>query len=142
MCSRGSNRGCPLHWTAKCPRWQPGVDVKQGDYLLAVNGMPLDTSKDPWAAFQGMAGQVVTLTVHDKPQADEESREVVVKLLDSESRLRYRAWIERNRAYVARKTDGRVGYIYVPNTGVAGQNDLFRQFYGQRHKDALIIDER
>ena len=127
---------------ARGPLSQPGVDVKQGDYLLAVNGVPLDTSKDPWAAFQGMAGQVVTLTVHDKPQADEDSREVVVKLLDSEVRLRYRAWIERNRAYVARKSDGRVGYIYVPNTGVSGQNDLFRQFYGQRHKDALIIDER
>ena len=83
------------------------MDVKQGDYLLAVNGVPLDTSKDPWAAFQGMAGQVVTLTVHDKPTDDGESREVVVKLLDSEVRLRYRAWLQRNRAYVAGECDGR-----------------------------------
>jgi tricorn protease len=60
----------------------------------------------------------------------------------SDRDLRYRAWIEHNRAYVAEKTAGRVGYIYVPNTGIDGQNDLFRQFYGQMDKAALIIDER
>ena len=58
------------------------------------------------------------------------------------SNLRYRAWIEANRAHVEEMSDGRLGYIYVPNTGVDGQNDLFRQFYGQIDKEGLIIDER
>ena len=127
---------------ARGPLSEPGVNVKEGDFLLAVNGVPLDTSKDPWAAFTGKADKVVTLTVSEKPTRDDDAREVIVKLGGSESDLRYRAWIERNRAYVAEKTDGRVGYIYVPNTGIDGQNNLIRQFHGQLDKDALIVDER
>ena len=67
---------------------------------------------------------------------------MVVRTLASEQPLRYRAWIERNRALVDRLSDGKVGYIYVPNTGVDGQNDLFRQYIGQHGKAALIIDDR
>ena len=63
-------------------------------------------------------------------------------MLKDERSLRYRAWVERNRAYVEGKTNGRVGYLYVPNTGQQGQNELIRQFFGQIHKDALIVDER
>ena len=62
--------------------------------------------------------------------------------LASEGDLRYRAWIERNRAHVAEKTGGRIGYVHVPDTGVNGQNELFRQFYGQIGLDGLIVDER
>ncbi len=127
---------------ARGPLSQPGVEAGAGDYLLAVNGVPLDVSKDPWAAFQGMAGRTVSLTVSDQPLVDDSARQVVVELLGNERGLRYRAWIEANRAYVDEQTDGRVGYIYVPNTGINGQNDLMRQFYGQIHKEALIIDER
>jgi tricorn protease len=127
---------------ARGPLSQPGVDVKQGDYLLAVNGAPLDPKKAPWAAFVDLAGKAVTLTVSDNPTRDEKARDVLVKTLDGEGGLRYRAWIERNRKYVDDKSGGKVGYIYVPNTGVDGQNDLFRQFFGQMDKDALIIDER
>jgi tricorn protease len=118
------------------------VNVKAGDYLLAVNGTPLDTAKDPWAAFVGLAGKVTSITVSRKPKKDKSAREIVVKPLLSEAGLRYRAWVEKNRAYVAKKTNGRVGYIHVPDTGINGQNELVRQFYGQRQKAALIIDER
>lgn len=134
--------GAPWDLDARGPLSEPGVNVKEGDFLLAVNGAPIDPAKDPWAAFQGLAGKTVTLTVSEKASLDDSAREVVVTLLSSDTNLRYRAWIERNRKYVADKTDGRVGYIYVPNTGIDGQNDLFRQFYGQRYKAALIIDER
>src|SRR5690606_15148238 len=68
--------------------------------------------------------------------------EVLVRTIASEGNLRFRAWIEANRKYVEEQTDGRVGYVYVPDTGVNGQNHLVRQFFGQMHKDALIIDER
>ncbi|MGD8453948.1 MAG: PDZ domain-containing protein [Phycisphaerae bacterium] len=127
---------------ARGPLSQPNVDVHEGDYLLAVNRVPLDTTCDPWAAFQGLAGRTVTLTVSAQPTLDDEAREVVVKLLGGESNLRYRAWVEKNRAYVAEKTGGRVGYIHVPDTSGWGQRELYRQFYGQRDTAALIIDER
>lgn len=127
---------------ARGPLSQPGVGVKEGDYLLAVNGVPVDTRKDPWAAFIGLAGKVTSITVSGKPKLDGTAREVVLKPLSSETALRYRAWIEKNRAYVAKKTGNRVGYIHVPDTGINGQNELVRQFHGQRHLPALIIDER
>jgi tricorn protease len=134
--------GAPWDADARGPLSRPGVDVKEGDYLLAVNGKPLDTSKDPWAAFQGLAGQTVTLTVSEKPEMGEEAREVLVEPMSGDRDLRYRAWIEENRRYVEEKTNARVGYIYVPNTGVQGQSDLVRQLLGQMGKEALIIDER
>lgn len=127
---------------ARGPLSMPGVDVKEGDFILAVNGAPIDTTKDIYAAFQGLAGKVTQLTVSEKPFIDDDAREVLVEPIGGENNLRYRAWIEANRKYVEYKTDGKVGYLYVPNTGVDGQSDLFRQFYGQRDKLALIIDER
>jgi tricorn protease len=126
---------------ARSPLSLPGVDVSEGDYILAVNGLPLDTSRDPWAAFQGLAGATVSLTVNDRPSMDG-AREVVVETLRSETRLRHLAWIEANRARVDEATDGRIGYIYVRSTGVDGQSELVRQFSAQFHKDGLIIDER
>jgi len=140
---------------------ETGFHVREGDCLLAVNGVPLDVTQDPWAAFQGLAGKVVTLTVSRVPPVngsasgaaltantaasdDARRHELAVRLLtpEEEAALRYRAWVERNRAYVEEHSAGRVGYIHVPDTGISGQNELFRQFYGQRHKAALIIDER
>ncbi|MCA9245438.1 MAG: PDZ domain-containing protein, partial [Phycisphaerales bacterium] len=82
---------------ARGPLSQPGVDVVEGDYLLAVDGVALDTSKDPWAAFQGLAGETVTLTVSAEPTDGEASRDVVVKLLRGEGDLRYRHWVESRR---------------------------------------------
>jgi len=124
------------------PLTEQGVDVAVGDYLLAVNGVPLDTEKDPWAAFQGMAGSTVTLTVSAKPEIDEDARYVAVEPIGSEMEIRYRAWLEGLRKYVEDRTDGRVGYIYVPDTGVNGQNELVRMFHGLLEKEALIVDER
>jgi tricorn protease len=117
------------------------VEVEVGDYLLAVNGVSLDPSRDPWAAFQGLVGKTVTLTIGDQANIDD-TREVAVEPLVDERSLRFRAWIEEKRAYVEESTNGRVGYIYVPDTGGHGQNELMRQFWSQRHKEALIIDER
>jgi tricorn protease len=125
----------------RSPLREPGVVVNEGDYLLAVNGQPIDTTKDPWAAFQGLAGEVVSLTTNSSPSMDG-TREVLVKPLRSEFRLRNLAWIENNRQKVERATNGRVGYIYVPDTSLNGQNELVRQFGSQINKDGLIIDER
>jgi len=137
--------GGPWDSDARGPLSRPGVDVHEGDFLIAVNGMPLDTTKDPWAAFQALAGQDTTITVASALFGDKETRnerEFTLEPLSSEVNLRYREWVEANRRYVEEKSGGKIGYIYVPNTGVQGQNELFRQFYGQIDKEALLIDER
>lgn len=119
------------------------VSVDAGTYVLAVNGIPMDTSQDPWAAFVGMADRAIAITVSDRPSLDSPgAKEVLVKPIGSDTALRYRAWIERNREYVERTSEGKVGYVHVPDTGVNGQNELFRQFYGQKGRAAMIIDER
>ncbi|MBL8819952.1 MAG: PD40 domain-containing protein [Planctomyces sp.] len=116
--------------------------IKTGEYLLAVNHVPLRADVDPYAAFQKLAGSTVVLTISTDPQLDDADRRVPFTMLASDADLRFRAWIEDRRKYVESRTEGRVGYIYVVNTGVPGQNDLVRQLYGQKNKEALIIDDR
>jgi tricorn protease len=125
----------------RSPLNRPGVRAKQGDYILAVNGMLLDTKKDPWASFQGLAGKTVVLTLNDKPST-EGAWEVIVDTLRDEARLRYLEWIEKNRQRIDEASDGRVGYIYMPDTALQGQTELIRQYYSQIDKDGFIIDER
>jgi tricorn protease len=126
---------------ARSPLREPGVNVNEGDYILAVNGVPIRTDQDPLASFQGLANTAVLLTVNGTPSLDG-SRVVTVKTLDDDTDLRFREWIEERRARVDKATNGRVGYIYVQSTGVDAQNGLMRQFMAQWRKDALIIDER
>ncbi|MCG3185474.1 MAG: Tricorn protease [Planctomycetes bacterium] len=125
----------------RSPLREPGLDIPQGTWLLAVNGVELDTSRDPWAAFQGMAGKVVALTLNDKPSL-EGARVEYVTAMAGESRLRYLDAIEQTRARVDKASGGKIGYVYVPNTGRQGQTELVRQMRAQYKKQALIIDER
>ncbi len=125
----------------RSPLLAPGLDIKEGDYLLAVNGLSLDPAQEPYAAFQGLADKPVFLTVNSQPTL-EGSREVLVKTLASEARLRNLAWIEKNRKTVEQTSDGKLGYVYVPDTGRGGQTELVRQFRAQFNKEGLVIDER
>jgi tricorn protease len=125
----------------RSPLMVSGVKAREGDYVLAVNGIPLDTGKEPWASFQGLSDRTVELTVNDKPTA-EGSWKVIVKTMDDETRLRNLEWMEQNRKYVDKKSGGRVGYIYMPNTSGQGQEQLVRQLYAQMDRDAILIDER
>lgn len=132
----------PWDLEVRSPLLQPGLtNVSAGDYLLAINGAPLDTTKDPWAALQGLADKPVLLTVNREPTF-KGAREVLVHTLTSEARLRNLAWINENRVRVAQASEGKIGYVYVPDTGQNGQNELVRQFRGQFTKPGLIIDER
>jgi tricorn protease len=133
--------GAPWDAEVRSPLKQPGIDAKEGDYLLAVNGLPLDTDVEPYAAFQGLADKPVFLSVNAEPSL-QGAREVLVHTLTSEARLRNLAWIEKNRRKVDDATGGKVGYVYVPDTGRNGQNELVRQFRAQFNKPGLIIDER
>jgi tricorn protease len=133
--------GGPWDSAVRSPLDEPGVNIKAGDYVLTVNGVPLNTKTDPWASFQGLGDKTVVLTVNSTPSATG-AREVVVKCLTDESELRFRAWIEERRQIVDKATGGKVGYIYVQSTGVDAQNELVRQFMAQWKKDGLVIDER
>ncbi|MDP4213000.1 MAG: PDZ domain-containing protein [Bacteroidota bacterium] len=120
---------------------QPGIRIKEGDYILAVNGVPLTTDHEPYAFFQDLSNKVVELTYNSSASWSGAKTEVVQTLRD-EYRLRNLAWIEGNRKRVEEATQGEVGYIYVPSTGFDGQTDLIRQFNAQWDKKGLIIDER
>ncbi|MCK4409797.1 MAG: PDZ domain-containing protein, partial [Candidatus Eisenbacteria sp.] len=120
-------QGAPWDSDARGPLSQPGIDVSEGDYVLEVNGVAVDAGKDPCAAFQGLAGMEVTLTVNEEPSITDSVRHVVVEPEGSDRGLRYRAWVEGNRAYAEEKSGGTVGYIYVPDTASAGRSNIARQ---------------
>ena len=120
---------------------RPGVTINEGDYILAVNGVPLTTSTEPYIAFTGLANKTVELTYNSTPSWDG-AKTAIVKTLDDEYRLRHLAWIESMRKQVDEETNGEAGYIFVPSTGIDGQNELTRQFNAQWDKKALVIDER
>ncbi len=134
-------RGAAWDAEVRSPLDMPGINVKEGEYVLAVNGRPIDTTKAPWGAFAGLAGKTVDLTVNTKPSTDG-ARHVLVELLDDETRLRHLEWIESNRKRVEEATNGKAGYIYVESTGIMGQTMLVRQFMAQYTKEGLIVDER
>lgn len=125
----------------KSPLSDPALDVNVGDYILTVNGIPIDSQKDPWAAFVGLANETVVLSI-SKTTIIKDGRDIIVKTLKSEARLRELDWVRENREKVLKATNNKVGYIYVPNTSLTGQQDLVRQFKAQFTKEALIIDER
>ena len=133
--------GGPWDVDARSPLQEPGIDVDAGDVVVAVNGVPVDLGTDPWAPFVGQANQTVVLDLLDE-EAEDGVRQVAVKTMRSEADHRYRDWIEGRRRTVEELSDGKVGYIYVPNTGRDGQSDLVRQFVGQATRPALVIDER
>ncbi|MEX1025199.1 MAG: PDZ domain-containing protein [Planctomycetota bacterium] len=127
---------------ARSPLAVHGVEAAVGDYLLAVNGLDVDPTQSVYAALEGTAGQPTELVFNSKPTRDGNERTVLVEPLASEGALRYRDWVAEKRARVEELGGGRIGYVHVPDTGRNGQNELMRQFLGQMHKDALIVDER
>jgi len=135
-------RGAAWDAEERSPLLRPGLtNISEGDYLLAVNGMPLDIAQDPWAAFQGLDGKTVTLAVGPDPSIDN-AHKVLVETLKSEERLRYLAWVEQNRRRVEAASEGRIAYVYVPDTGQGGQTELVRQYRGQVDHEGMIVDER
>ena len=125
----------------KPPLAAPGNSARAGEYILAVNGQELTARDNLFALLQGTVGQQVTLRVG--PDASGKgARDIVVEPIEDERELRLWSWIERNRQQVEDATDGRVGYVYLPNTAGAGYTFFNRLFFAQVDKEALIIDER
>jgi tricorn protease len=127
---------------ARNPLRRPGVEVVEGEYLLAVDGKPLDPKVDPWAPFVGLASKPVTITVGPHPRIDAAARRVVVTPRRSEPFVRNRAWVEANRVAVERASAGRVGYVYLATTETYGSAEFTRQLGGQLDKEALVVDVR
>jgi tricorn protease len=125
----------------QAPLTQPGVNVKAGDYILAVNGRDLHSSDNIFSFFEETAGKQVVLKVGSNPDG-KDSREVTVVPVESEEALRHLDWIESNRRRVDEATGGRVAYVYVPNTAGAGYTSFNRYFFAQTEKQGAIIDER
>jgi tricorn protease len=127
--------------SVRSPLTEPGVDVKEGDYLIAVNGHTLRAPENPYEPFVNLANQNVTLTVNSQPSEDG-ARRIVVKPVSSEFSLRELDMIETNRLKVDAATGGRVGYVYLPDMSAAGLNEFVRQYFPQIRKEGLIFDVR
>jgi tricorn protease len=125
----------------QAPLTQPGVNVQAGDYLLAVDGREVLGTDSIYRFFEAKAGKQVVLTVGPEPKS-EGSREVTVVPIINETALRGFAWIEDNRRYVERATNGKAAYVYMPDTAFGGYTFFNRYFYAQVGRDALIVDER
>ena len=125
----------------RSPLTEPGVTVKEGDYLIAVNGRPLRTPQNPYELFVNTVNENVTLTINSKP-SEEGSHTVQVKPIADENNLRELAWVESNRKKVDAASNGRIGYVYLPDMGGEGLNEFVKQYFPQIRKEGMIIDVR
>ncbi|PAU93969.1 hypothetical protein CK503_09900 [Aliifodinibius salipaludis] len=123
------------------PLAQPGIDVQEGDYILAVNGRDLQAPSNPFRLFEETAERNTILTVSSSPNM-EDTRNVSVKPVSDESDLRLRNWIESNRRKVDEMSDGKLAYVWLPNTGQGGFEAFNRYYFAQQDKDGVVIDER
>jgi len=123
------------------PLGLPGLGIEPGDYLVSIDGYALTGDDNIYARLQGTAGREVALTFSDRPDGGRRW-EIITKPIKSERSLRLAAWVESNRRRVEQATDGRVGYVYLPNTAQAGFDDFNRAFFAQIDREGLILDER
>ncbi|MCB1127630.1 MAG: PDZ domain-containing protein, partial [Verrucomicrobiae bacterium] len=125
----------------RSPLKEIGVDAHEGDFIVAIDGHPTDQLTDPYEALIGKAGRQVSLRLNSKPTA-EDAREVTVIPIADEQPLYYLKWVLGNIATVDEATQGRVGYVHIPDMGVPGLNEFAKFYYPQLHKEALIVDVR
>jgi tricorn protease len=132
-----------LNWNPdlRSPLTEPGLNIKKGEYILAVNGKDLTADKNIYSFFENTDGKIVELTINDKPDYAA-SRVVKVVPVGDEYSLRNRDWVEGNLKKVTEATKGQVAYVYVPNTSTAGHEYFKRYFFPQADRKAIIIDER
>jgi tricorn protease len=132
-----------LNWNPelRSPLTEPGVDVRAGEYLLAVDGKELRYPENLYSRFERTAGRFTEITVGPNPDG-RGSRTVQVVPVENEAQLRNRDWVEGNLRKVTAATNGRVAYVYVPNTTTAGHEYFKRYFFPQADREAIIVDER
>jgi tricorn protease len=125
----------------RSPLTEVGVDVKEGDYVLAIDGHDLVATDNPYQVLRGKASNPVQLKVNSKP-VTEGARTTSFRPITTETNLIYLDWVTRNRDLVAKATDGKVGYIHLPDMGENGIREFIKTYYPQIRKQALIVDDR
>ncbi|MCX2453041.1 PDZ domain-containing protein [Pedobacter sp. PLR] len=134
-----------LDWnpTFKAPLAEPGLNIKEGDYIVAVEGVPLTSKTSIYSLFDFKAGKQVAIKVNSKPSLDGAREVVVVPVATAqEFELRKMDWVENNRKRVDKLSDGKIAYVYMPNTGADGYTYFNRYYFSQMDKKALLLDER
>ncbi|MDH5743312.1 MAG: PDZ domain-containing protein, partial [Candidatus Aminicenantes bacterium] len=125
----------------KAPLTAPGLKVSEGDYILEVNGIELKPPDNIFKLFEGTAGKQTAVRIHDKPTT-EGSRLITVVPIGAEWQLRARAWVEDNRRKVDKISDGKLAYVFLPNTSRSGYVYFNRYYFAQQDKQGAVIDER
>ena len=123
------------------PLTAQGLNVKEGDYILAINNIPVAKLANLYDALVDTVGKQVTLRVNSKP-TDDGAHDITVVPIGDEAPLYYLAWVQHNIDYVTKKTDGKVGYLHIPDMGVPGLDEFTKLYFPQIHKKALIVDVR
>ncbi len=134
-----------LDWNPsfKAPLAEPGLNIKEGDYIVAINGVPVKAETSIYSLFDFKAGKQVAIKVNSKPSLDGAREVVVVPITPgAEMELRRMEWVERNRKKVGELSNGQIAYVYMPNTGPDGYTYFNRYYFSQMDKKALLIDER
>jgi len=133
---------CGDAWSSQygSPLETPGVNIRQGDRIVAINGRHVSKKRSPYEQLVNTAGSEISLTV--LPNGSDEPRTVTLKTLGDDRPVRYREWVENNRRMVHEATGGRVGYVHVPNMGPLGYSEFHRGFLSEVGRGALIVDVR
>jgi tricorn protease len=131
------------NWTGqvKSPLTEIGVNASEGDFILAVDGKPVNKMNNIYESLVNKAGRQVNLTLNNIP-SEQGKREVTVMPIDDESQLYYLNWVNNNMEKVNKATNGRVGYLHIPNMGVDGLNEFIKYYFPQLQKEALVVDVR
>ncbi len=119
----------------------PGLDVKEGDFILAIDGRELKAPLNPYMLLEGTAGRTITLLVNGKPAPDG-ARTILIEPVSSEGQLRTWAWVAANQKKVDEMSRGRLAYVWLPNTGQGGYSYFNRMYFAQQDRQGAVIDER
>ncbi len=119
----------------------PGMQVEEGDYLLAIDGREVRAGVNPFELLEGTAGRAITISVSSSPSV-EQARHVVVEPVGSEAGLRRNAWVSANQRRVDELSGGRLAYVWLPNTGTGGYSYFNRMYFAQQDRQGAVIDER
>ncbi|UCG17616.1 MAG: PD40 domain-containing protein [Phycisphaerales bacterium] len=133
--------GTPGVPAERSPLDVPGCPIRAGDYLIAIDGDEVRVDDNVYRHLQNKADAVVTVAYHDRPSPQGAST-YRVKTVRSERAIRYRRWVEANRAHVEQATRGEVGYVHIPDMMQSGLIELARAYYPQFYRKGIIIDER
>lgn len=134
-----------LDWNPsfKAPLAEPGLNIKEGDYIVAIEGIPVTAKISIYSLFDFKAGKQVAIKINSKPSLDGAREVVVVPInIGQEMELRKMDWVENNRKRVDKLSNGQIAYVYMPNTGPDGYSYFNRYYFSQMDKKALLMDER